>query len=118
MGIFDQMKNLAKSNPEQADQVFDKLEEFADQQTGNQYDAQVEQATNFAREQLGLEPNADAQPTQAEANAAQDAPAQADAQVSDAPAQDTQVEAEAPAQDAQVSDAAAQDAQWSNEQSN
>ena len=54
---FQKVKDFVRGHPDQAQQGIDKAEEVIDDKTGGQYAEQVDQATDAAKEQLGLPPD-------------------------------------------------------------
>lgn len=57
MGIFDEIKNLADSNKGETDSLVKDGEQFADSETGNQFDSEIQQGGNFAEQEMGTEQN-------------------------------------------------------------
>ena len=53
MGIFDDIKNAADANEDKVEAVIDQVGDFVDEKTGGQYAAQVDQARDFLKNQVG-----------------------------------------------------------------
>ena len=53
MGIFDDIKNAADANEDKVEAVIDQVGDFVDEKTGGQYAAQVDQAQDFRKNQVG-----------------------------------------------------------------
>ena len=51
----DEAKKLAGDHPEQADQAFDKAADFANQETGNRFDSQIQQGEQAAENYAGVQ---------------------------------------------------------------
>lgn len=52
MGIFDKIKDIAKQNPEKADEVIEKAGDMIDAKTEGKYADKVDQAQELAKEKL------------------------------------------------------------------
>lgn len=53
MGLFDKAKDLASENSDAVNEGLDKATDFANEKTGGQYEDQIQQGADFARDQLG-----------------------------------------------------------------
>ena len=51
----DEAKKLASEHPEQADQAFDKAADFANQQTGNRFDSEVQRGEQAGENYMGIQ---------------------------------------------------------------
>jgi hypothetical protein len=51
----DEAKKFASEHSEQADEAFDKAEQFVDEKTGNKYGNQLQSGENAAEKYLGVE---------------------------------------------------------------
>ena len=51
----DKAKKLGSEHPEQADQAFDKAADFANQQTGNRFDSEVQRGEQAGENYLGVQ---------------------------------------------------------------
>jgi hypothetical protein len=52
---MDEAKNLASEHSKEADEGFDKAEEFAESKTGGKYDSQLQDGEQQAEKYLGAE---------------------------------------------------------------
>jgi hypothetical protein len=52
MGIFDKAKDALGDNIEHADAGIDKAADFVDDRTGNKYDQQIDQGSEFVKDRL------------------------------------------------------------------
>ena len=48
MGLFDEVGNLIKSNPDEVSSLTQDAEQYVDGQTGGQYSGEIQQAGSFA----------------------------------------------------------------------
>lgn len=61
MGIFDDIKNAADANEDKVEAAIDQIGDLVDEKTGGQYAAQVDQAQDFLKSQVG-KPHDEGQP--------------------------------------------------------
>jgi hypothetical protein len=52
VGIFDKIKDAVGGNPDQVNDAIDKAGDFVDEKTDNKYEAQVDQAQDFLKDQV------------------------------------------------------------------
>ena len=64
MGILDYLGDLAKQHEDRIEQGIEQVGNTIDDKTGGKYAGQVDQAQNFANEQLDKLTGADQQPPQ------------------------------------------------------
>jgi hypothetical protein len=55
-GLENEAESLAKDHPQQADQGLDAAGQFADRETGNKFDSEVQGAEGAAEKALGQDP--------------------------------------------------------------
>lgn len=53
MGIFDEIKKAADQNEQQVEGAIDQVADMIDEKTGGQFAAQVDQAQDFLKGQIG-----------------------------------------------------------------
>jgi len=54
-GLEHEAESLAKDHPEQADKGMDAAAQFADRETGNKFDSQIQGAEGAAEKDLGIQ---------------------------------------------------------------
>jgi hypothetical protein len=54
-GLEEKAESLAKDHPDQARKGMDEAAQFAERETGNKYDSQIEGAAGAAEEHLGIQ---------------------------------------------------------------
>lgn len=52
MGLFDEVSNLVESNPAEVTSLTKDVEQYVDNQTGGQYDSEIQAAGSFVDNQL------------------------------------------------------------------
>ena len=54
-GLENEAESLAKDHPEQADKGLDAAAQFADRETGNKFDSQIQGAEGAAENKFGIQ---------------------------------------------------------------
>ena len=54
-GLENEAESLAKDHPEQADKGLDAAAQFADRETGNKFDSQIQSAEGAVEQKFGVQ---------------------------------------------------------------
>jgi len=54
-GLENEAKSLAKDHPQEADQAMDEAAQFADRETGNKFDSQIQSAEGAVEQKFGVQ---------------------------------------------------------------
>jgi hypothetical protein len=54
-GLENEAESLAKDHPQEADQAMDEAAQFADRETGNKFDSQIQGAEGAVEQKFGVQ---------------------------------------------------------------
>jgi hypothetical protein len=54
-GLENEAESLAKDHPQEADQAMDEAAQFADRETGNKFDSQIQSAEGAVEQKFGVQ---------------------------------------------------------------
>jgi hypothetical protein len=54
-GLEHEAESLAKDHPQEADKAMDEAAQFADRETGNKFDSQIQSGEDAAEKQFGIQ---------------------------------------------------------------
>jgi hypothetical protein len=54
-GLENEAESLAKDHPQEADKVMDEAAQFADRETGNKFDSQIQSGEGAVEQKFGIQ---------------------------------------------------------------